>query len=47
MKRVHLIEIADEDRCPRSIRQAVTDYCRFVAASAFNPVVPLSPRALH
>ena len=37
MKRVHLIEIADEDWCPRSIRHAVTDYCRFVTEQGLYP----------
>jgi len=44
---MHLIEIADEDWCPRSIRHGVTDYCRFVTERAYNPVVPLLARALQ
>ena len=47
MKRVHLLEIADEDWCPRSIRHAVTDYCRFVTERAYSPVAPLLAEALQ
>jgi SAM-dependent methyltransferase len=49
MKRIHLIEIADEEWCPLSIRHAVTDYCRFVGElpGAYTPVVPLLARALQ
>ncbi len=47
MKRIHLIEIADEDWCPLSIRHGVTDYCRFVTQWAYNPVVPLLAKALQ
>lgn len=47
MKRVHLIEIADEAWCPRSIRHAVTDYCRFVTERAYNSVAPLLAKALQ
>src|SRR6266545_2698207 len=47
MRRVHLIEIAAEDWCPRSIRHGVTDYCRFVTERAYNPVVPLLAKALQ
>src|SRR5262245_60599462 len=47
MKRMHLIEIADEAWCPRGIRHGVTDYCRFVTEGAYNPVAPLLARALQ
>lgn len=49
MKRMHLIEIADEDWCPHSIRHAVTDYCRFVGElpGAYTPVASLLARALQ
>ena len=43
MRRKHLMEISDEPWCPRSIRHAVTDFCRFVTelSGVFNPVAPL------
>jgi len=49
MKHMHLIEIGDEEWCPRSIRHGVTDYCRFVAElfGAYNPIAPLLARALQ
>ena len=49
MRRKHLIEISDEPWCPRSIRHAVTDFCRFVTqmSGAFNPVAPLLVAALR
>jgi hypothetical protein len=47
VKRVHLLEIADEDWCPRSIRHGVTDYCRFVTERAYSPVAPLLAQAFQ
>src|SRR5262249_29663325 len=49
MKRLHLLEISDEPWCPRSIRHAVTDFCRFVTqmSGAFDPVAPLLAGALR
>ena len=47
MKRMHLIEIADEAWCPRGIRHGVTDYCRFVTEGAYKPVAPLLAGALQ
>jgi hypothetical protein len=46
---MHLLEISDEPWCPRGIRYAVTDYCRFVTevSGAFNPVAPLLAKALE
>jgi SAM-dependent methyltransferase len=43
MKRRHWIEISDEPWCPRGIRNAVTDYCRFVTelSGIYNAVAPL------
>lgn len=49
MKRMHLVEISDEAWCPRAIRHAVTDYCRFVTelSGAYNPVAPILADALR
>jgi SAM-dependent methyltransferase len=49
MKRRHWIEISDEPWCPRSIRNAVTDYCRFVTelSGIYNAVAPLLIDALE
>jgi hypothetical protein len=49
MKRKHWIEISDEPWCPRSIRHAVTDYCRFVTelSGIYNAVAPLLIDALE
>ena len=43
MKRVHLIEIEDQPWCPRTIRDAATDYLQFaqVATRPYAPVVPI------
>ena len=48
MKRRHWIEISDEPWCPRGIRNAVTDYCRFVTelSGIYNAVAPLLIDAL-
>src|SRR2546426_10965701 len=49
MKRRHWIEISDEPWCPRGIRNAVTDYCRFVTelSGIYNAVAPLLIGALE
>jgi hypothetical protein len=49
MKRLHLIEIHDLDWCPRSIRNAETDYLQFVIAKmkGYAPVVPVLAVALQ
>jgi len=48
MKRRHWIEISDETWCPLGIRNAVTDYCRFVTelSGIYNAVAPLLIDAL-
>jgi hypothetical protein len=48
MKRRHWIEISDEPWCPRGIRNAVTDYSRFVTelSGIYNAVAPLLIDAL-
>jgi Carboxylesterase family len=49
MKRRHWIEISDEPWCPQGIRNAVTDYCRFVTelSGIYNAVAPLLIDALE
>lgn len=49
MKRMHLIEISDEAWCPQTIKDAVTDYCRFIldVTKFYKPVVPLLAEALR
>jgi SAM-dependent methyltransferase len=49
MKRRHWIEISDAPWCPRGIRNAVTDYCRFVTelSGIYNAVAPLLIDALE
>jgi hypothetical protein len=49
MKRMHLIEIADETWCPPGIRQGVSDFCRFLVevSGAFDAVAPLLAGALR
>lgn len=49
MKRIHLIEIADQPWCPQAIRHGVTDFTRFVTemSGAYNPVAPLLVDALQ
>ena len=49
MKRRHWIEISDEPWCPRGIRNAVTDYCRFVTelSGIYNAIAPLLIDALE
>jgi hypothetical protein len=49
MKRLQLIEIHDQEWCPRAIRDAVTDYLQFVIAKmkGYAPVVPVLAAALQ
>jgi hypothetical protein len=49
MKRVHLIEISDQPWCPQAIKDAVTDYCRFVLAvtKPYKAIAPLLAEALR
>ena len=42
MKRLHLIEIEDQDWCPRTFRDATTDYLQF-ALAATKPYAVLIP----
>ena len=42
MKRLHLIEIEDQDWCPRTVRDSITDYLQF-ALAATNPYAALIP----
>ena len=48
MKRLHLIEIEDQDWCPPTIRNTATDYLQFVLSKAkpYEPVVPVLECAL-
>src|SRR5262249_31840246 len=45
MKRMHLIEIADEAWFPSGIQRGVTDYERCVRDGAYDRVAPLWARA--
>ncbi len=49
MKRLHLIEIHDQDWCPRTVRDAETDYLQFTisAAKPYAAVVPILASALQ
>ena len=49
MKRLHLIEIHDQDWCPRAIRDAETDYLQFVIAATkpYAAMVPILATALQ
>jgi len=49
MKRLHLIEIHDQDWCPRTVRDGETDYLQFVIAKTkpYAPMVPLLAAALQ
>jgi hypothetical protein len=49
MKRLHLLEIQDQDWCPRAIRNAVTDYLQFVIAKTkpYAAMVPILTTALQ
>lgn len=46
MRRLHLFEIEDQSWCPRSLRDAETDYLRF-AFSASNPYTTVVPRLIE
>ena len=49
MKRLHLIEIHDQDWCPRTIRDGETDYLQFVIATTkpYAAMVPILAAALQ
>jgi hypothetical protein len=49
MKRLHLIEIEDQDWCPRTIRDAATDYLKFCLAATkpYAATVPILTTALQ
>ncbi len=49
MKRFHLFEVGDQAWCPRSIRDAITDYLEFVASKTtpYAPIVPILASALR
>jgi hypothetical protein len=49
MNRIHLIEIEDQDWCPRMVRDAVTDYLQFVLAGTkpYSAIVPILATALQ
>jgi hypothetical protein len=42
MRRLHLFEIEDQSWCPRVLRDALTDYLRFVM-DRFTPYAPAAP----
>ena len=48
MKRLHLIEIEDQDWCPFTVRDAVTDYLRFIlsASKPYAVIIPFLAAAL-
>jgi len=49
MKRLHLIEIEDQDWCPRTVRDAATDYLQFALAAAkpYAAIIPILATALQ
>jgi len=49
MKRLHLIEIEDQDWCPRTVRDAVTDYLRFALAATkpYTAIIPILAATLQ
>ena len=49
MKRIHLFEIEDQDWCPRVLRDAATDYLRFVSFTTkpYAAIVPILASALQ
>jgi len=49
MKRLHLIEIHDQDWCPRTVRDGETDYLQFVIATTkpYAAMVPILAAALQ
>ncbi len=46
MKRLHLVEIEDEVWCPRTLRDAATDYLRFALTIA-NPYMTIIPHLVE
>jgi hypothetical protein len=49
MERLHLIEIEDQDWCPRTVRDAATDYLQFALAAAkpYAAIIPILATALQ
>jgi hypothetical protein len=49
MNRLHLIEIEDQDWCPRPVRDGVTDYLQFALATTkpYAAIIPLLADALR
>jgi hypothetical protein len=49
MKRPHLIEIEDQDWCPRTVRDAATDYLQFTLAATkpYAGMIPVLAAALQ
>ena len=49
MKRFHLIEIHDQDWCPRAVRDAETDYLQFTIATTkpYTAMIPILATALQ
>ena len=49
MKRLHLIEIEDQDWCPRTVRDAITDYLQFALAATkpYAALIPILATALQ
>ena len=49
MKRLHLLEIHDQEWCPRAIRDAETDYLQFVIVKTkpYAAMVPILAAALQ
>ena len=49
MKRLHLIEIEDQDWCPRSIRDATTDYLQYALAvtKTYAAMIPVLASVLQ
>jgi len=49
MKRLHLVEIHDQDWCPRTVRDGLTDYLQFVIATtkSYAAMVPILAAALQ
>ena len=49
MERLHLIEIEDQDWCPRTVRDAATDYLQFALAATkpYAAIIPILTAALR
>jgi hypothetical protein len=49
MQRLHLIEIEDQDWCPRSVRDATTDYLQFsfAATKTYAAMIPMLAAGLQ